>query len=198
VIRSRVVRLLISVLVVSVLAAVTHTLWMPPLGRALVHSDAPVRADAALVLAGDFYGKRILRAAGLVREGYAPKVLVSGPAGMFGYYECDLAIDFAVKQGYSRDLFVRLPNTALSTTEEAAALLPGIRRMGIRRLLVVTSDYHTARSLRVYRAAAPDLEIRTVAAPDEHFRPDAWWRSRQSRKIFLMEWSKTVAHWAGM
>ena len=51
------------------------------MGRYLVDADPPVPADAALVLAGDAAGFRIIRAAELVREGFTSTVLVSGPAG---------------------------------------------------------------------------------------------------------------------
>jgi hypothetical protein len=37
-----------------------------------------------------------------------------------------------------------------------------------------------------------------IAAPDEHFRPDSWWRDREAQKIFYLEWSKTVASLLGM
>ncbi len=58
------------------------------------------------MLAGDGYGHRILRAAELVRQGLAPTVLVSGPEGLYGYYESELAIPFAVERGYPRSWFL--------------------------------------------------------------------------------------------
>jgi hypothetical protein len=35
--------------------------------------------------------------------------------------------------------------------------------------------------------------MRVVAAPDEFFRPDSWWRSRQAQKTVFAEWCKTIA-----
>ena len=35
--------------------------------------------------------------------------------------------------------------------------------------------------------------MRVIAAPDENFHWDSWWRSREAQKIFYMEWSKTIA-----
>jgi hypothetical protein len=37
-----------------------------------------------------------------------------------------------------------------------------------------------------------------VAAPDLYFTPDGWWKNREGRKTFLLEWMKTVATWFGM
>ena len=168
------------------------------LGRLLVRDEGPARADIAVVLAGDYYGNRVVRAAQLVQQGYVPSVLVSGPDMLYGHYECDLEIPFAVQRGYPESWFIRAPNEALSTREEAAAILPDLRRRGVHRFLLVTSDYHTARAARIYRAAAPDLDLRVVAAPDEYFRVDGWWHNREARKIFLVEWLKTAANAMGM
>ena len=67
--------------------------------------------------------------------------------------------------------------------------------MGVKKVILVTSTYHTRRSGKLLRRAAPDLDVRVVAAPDKFFQPDSWWRNREARKIFLLEWTKTVAEW---
>jgi uncharacterized SAM-binding protein YcdF (DUF218 family) len=145
------------------------------------------------VLAGDASGNRILKGAELVREGFAPKVVVSGPEGNYGYYECDLAIPFAVKAGYPESYFVRFPNQAHSTEEEAAAAAPELRSLGVHRVLLVTSVYHTRRAGADFRAAAPDLTLFVVSAPDQYYTAEGWWRNREARKTFLYEWLKTGA-----
>ncbi len=59
---------IISAALVAVLV-LSHTLWLTALGRYLVSEDSAVQADIIVVLAGDGYGHRILRAAELVRQG---------------------------------------------------------------------------------------------------------------------------------
>jgi uncharacterized SAM-binding protein YcdF (DUF218 family) len=186
-------KLFVAAAVFLALVLLTHSLWLAAMGRLLVRNDGPAPADIAVVLAGDFYGRRILTAGDLVRARYVPRALVSGPANMYGNYECDLAIAFAVRHGYPADYFVRFPNTALSTVEEADAILPELRRRNVHRFLLVTSNYHTARAIRIYRARGRGFDIRAVAAPDEHFTPDGWWRDREARKTVFYEYSKTVA-----
>jgi uncharacterized SAM-binding protein YcdF (DUF218 family) len=195
---SRFFRVFVYILVGLGLAAATHSWWMAGLGRMLVRDDGPARADVVVVLAGDYYGNRILRAAELVRQGYTQKVLVSGPHILYGNYECDLAIPFAEKHGYPAAWFIRAPNEALSTREEAAALLPDLQQLGVHHFLLVTSDYHTARAARIFRAAVHGMDFRMVATPDRYFHADGWWRNREGRKTFFIEWSKTVAGWMGM
>jgi hypothetical protein len=42
------------------------------------------------------------------------------------------------------------------------------------------------------------LEFHVVAAPDRYFSSDGWWKNREGRKTFLVEWEKTVATWFGI
>ena len=176
----------------------THSFWLAALGRRLVLAEQPVPADIAVVLAGDYLGLRVLKGAELVRQQYTSKVLVSGPVGMYGFNEAELAIPFAVRSGYPASWFVAAQNESRSTREEALALAPELRRRGVRTCLLVTSDYHTRRAARTFRSAVPGIEFHAIAASYPFFNADTWWRSREGRKTVLLEWLKTVAEWLGM
>ena len=184
--------------VLILIAVVTHAYWLSALGGYLIHDEAPARADMVVVLAGDYFGNRILTAANLVRSGLAPKALVSGPGNVYGQYESDLAIAFAVRHGYPESYFVSFPNDATSTAAEADAVIPELRKLHARRVEIVTSNFHTRRAGNIYRSRARDMEFHVVAAPDPNFSPDGWWRNREGQKTFLMEWEKTVATWFGI
>ncbi|MCU1339219.1 MAG: hypothetical protein JWO19_4800, partial [Bryobacterales bacterium] len=163
----RAIRILALVLAaVIVLGLIFHNAVLAGLGSYLVRADAPEKADIALVLAGDAEGNRILTAAELARRGFVPRVLVSGPSGVYGYYECDLAIPFAVKAGYPESYFLHFENNARSTKDEARDAVARLRQLGAHKILLVTSDYHTRRAGKIFRSAAPDLQFVVVAAPD--------------------------------
>jgi uncharacterized SAM-binding protein YcdF (DUF218 family) len=194
----RALRFIAVLAIIAVLAVVFHASILTALGAYLDQSGPPQPADVALVLGGDSSGNRIVKGAELVREGYASKVVVSGPSGNYGYYECDLAIPFAVKAGYRESDFVRFPNEARSTEQEAAAAAVELRSLGVHKALLVTSVYHTRRAGRLFRAAMPDISLFVVSAPDPDFTANGWWHNRQARKLFLIEWLKTVANWLHM
>ncbi len=175
-----------------------HERLFAALGGYLVKTDPPSKADVVFVLAGDPAGNRILKAAELVREGYAPKAMISGPDGMYGFHECDLAISFAVKAGFPESEFLHFENEAHSTQEEVNFAVAEFHKRNYRKILVVTSDYHTRRAGRVLRAAAPDLQFAVVSAPDNYFSAGAWWTNREGRKTFLYEWLKTLGYWYGL
>lgn len=195
--KSRRVRWLVPLALAAALVGL-YPVWLAALGNLLVKAEPPFPAGMVVVLAGDSYGYRILKAAELVRHGFASKVLVSGPAGVYGLHECDLAIPFAEKQGYPAAWFIPLPHEADSTVEEAQVVIEELRRRNVRRFMVVTSDYHTRRAGWIYRSLAPPAEVRIVAASDRFFRADGWWRTRRGQKVFVLEWQKTLANWLGM
>ncbi len=113
-------------------------------------------------------------------------------------HESDLAIAFAVRHGYPASYFIALPNDDRSTRDEATDVIAALNQRHARSVDIVTSDYHTRRAGNIYHAKDPSLEIHMVAAPDLYFTPGGWWKNRDGRKTFLLEWMKTVATWLGM
>lgn len=186
----------IAVFAAAGVVCLAAPMWLPLLGRGLVRDEGPAKADLAVVLGGDFFGDRILKAGDLVRQGYVPAALVSGPEGFLGQHECDFTIRFAVRHGYPEKWFIPYPADVHSTQDEATAILPELRRRHIHSVLVITSNYHTARAARVFRSTERSLgggiQMRMVSVPDRSFRPDSWWRSREGQKVAFLEWLKTV------
>ena len=151
-----------------------------------------------LVLAGDPSGNRIIKAGELVRGGFAPKALVSGPDNQYGLTEDQLAIAFAERKGFPQSYFIGLPNHSRSTEQEAEWIVPELRKLQVHSIDLVTSDTHTRRAGKAYRKRLGDIALYVVAAPDAEFNPKRWWEERQGRKAIFFEWTKTVATWLGM
>jgi len=192
-------RRLFTFLVVALFAVVlTHLYWLPWFGEFLVRTDGLEKADGVIVLAGDYSGRRLVKGAELVRDGHAPIALVSGPWVMYGRNEAHLAIDFALSKGFPKELFRPVLHQSDSTVEEAIAFRKILREQGIRKVLIVTSDFHTRRAGAIFRRTIPDVEIRMIAAPSAGYQPATWWTSRPSQKVFFQEWTKTLADWLGI
>jgi uncharacterized SAM-binding protein YcdF (DUF218 family) len=187
------VAVLICVLIL--LPAIFSSAILAALGAFLVHSGQPQTADIILVIGGDYTGERILKAAELERDGYAPTVFVSGGGSMYGFHEAELAVAFVQDHGYTAEKFIQFRYPASSTVDEAMHVIPELRAIGVHRYLLVTSPEHTARAGRVFRRVAPDLDVRVVAAPSPVWNGGRWWATREGRKTWLMEASKTVADW---
>jgi len=185
-------RLLLALAVCLVLVVALHPFWLPALGHLLVSHEPPRKADLILVLAGDWLGNRIVKAGQLAREGYAPKVLVSSPGFLYGVREGDLAIGYAINHGLDASLFDLVPINGNSTRTEAVELLAEARKRGARKLLIVTSDFHTRRSRLIYQDLCGNLQVHVTAADHPNYEPDQWWKTRESRKTWLLEFTKLV------
>lgn len=157
-----------------------------------MEEDKPQKADVIVVLGGDAFGTRILKAAELAKSGYAPYVLVSGPHSLLGH-ESDTTIEYARRKGYPVSLFRPLPHELDSTRSEAELIDGYLRSQNARKILLVTSNYHTARAARLLRKYAPGIDVLAVPASDPAFTPDGWWKTREGQKMFFYESVKTIA-----
>jgi uncharacterized SAM-binding protein YcdF (DUF218 family) len=178
-------------------AAIRWQATLTSLGRFLVDSQPPQQADLILVLGGDFWGPRVLIGAELARLRYAPIALISGPpyfvqAEGVSRFEGDLAVDFLVQMGYPRELFQVFGHHADSTIGEANALRGELTRRHVKRVLLVTSDYHSHRATIVFTLFCPGVRFISVPAPDGHYHVAEWWNDDHSRKLFFSEWSKIL------
>ena len=84
-----------------------------------------------------------------------------------------------------------------STREETQYVGKYLKEQGIHRILLVTSNFHTRRAGWLMRKQNPWLRV-VVVATDSSFTPSTWWKSREGRKVLLLEWMKMVATWLGI
>ena len=143
-------------------------------------SDPLPSADAVMVLGGGLQapvsprrnvevseaGDRLLTGVGLIHEGKAPWLLVSGGRISFRRddptpTEARSAARLAVDLGVNDDRLV-LSDLARNTAEEAMALQKIAKHRGWRSVLLVTSATHLPRSVASFRRLT-DLEIIPVA-----------------------------------
>ncbi len=183
-----------ALLIISVLVFRQQLLvW---LGETVVVSDALEHADLIYVLAGDFWGNRVVRGAELGSQGWAPRVLLSGGlysgGGEINRYSGDLAIEFLVRRGYPRSMFLSFPMDAPSTVGEAQAMRPIFHRLGAKRIILVTANFHSRRALEVFRLFLPEFDFQMEAAPDSNFDPRVWWMLPQQRRLFWSEYQKMI------
>jgi uncharacterized SAM-binding protein YcdF (DUF218 family) len=149
------------------------------------------QADALIVVGDDnFYADRATRGVQLFREGKAPVIVASGRrlrpnAGIAELIEHDL-----VERGVPKDKIVRFAHDGDSTLEEAAALLRFAKERKWRKVIVVTSNYHTRRARYIFRRVFPQgMEVRVASARDGDFDPEHWWENRKSIKELTREFA---------
>lgn len=138
--------------------------------------DTPVRADAIVLLAGD-HKERAPTAAMLCRDGYAPLVILTNDGLLSGWstkyyrnlYQIEWAEEELVKLGVPRKKILKLPFYGSSTMYDALAVKRFLFKSGARKIIVVTSDYHTRRSLWTFRHALKEYTTDIAIFPAYSF-----------------------------
>ena len=183
---------LLGLLVLCGLAGMVYVARYPLLRAAAgfwIVQDRIEPADVIVVLGDDnFTADRSAEAAALFHTGWAPQVVASGR--MLRPYAS--VADFMARDLQSRGVpataIVRFSHRADDTREEAEGLRVLIAEKGWRRILLVTSNYHTRRARYIFRRVLPaGVSLEVAGAPDSEFEPATWWESRQGRKAFFLE-----------
>jgi uncharacterized SAM-binding protein YcdF (DUF218 family) len=168
------------------------------MGESWVVDDSLEQAEALIVLSDDnFYADRATKAAELFREGKAKLVVASGRrlrpgAGIGELMEHDL-----IERGVPKESILRVAHNADNTREEAEALLVVATEQKWRKIIVVTSNYHTRRARYIFRKVFPQqVEVSVSSARDSDFDPAHWWEKRKSIKELTRELAgMVVAIW---
>lgn len=131
------------------LALLAAAAWLFP-QQVLTVDSGPVKADVLVVLGG--FPDRAVRAAELFKQGEAPKVLVSG-----------LGDNASNKKTLERDgvtnSAIILETKSHTTRENAEFSIAMLRRMGAKRVILVTSWYHSRRALMCFEHYAPEIQF---------------------------------------
>ena len=185
----------LGVVLILVALAFAVPMGLNALGAALIENDPLHPADAILVLAGDSReGDRVRHAVGLFKRGLAPLLVLSGTPMGFRTHEADVMRRHAEFLGVPSSRILAVRHNTDSTKEEAGVVVPTLKRRGLKNVILVTSNYHTARAKRIFERAAGPYGPHFLASPvnDGLFEPDGWWMRRRYAKTFVYEAIKTV------
>jgi uncharacterized SAM-binding protein YcdF (DUF218 family) len=203
----RAVRRTLLTLLVAAVAAIAWFLFYG--GRFLQHEDPLQHADAIFVLAGARV-ERALEGVDLYKAGWAPLIVVSGgrvePAetwlaerGIVFPREGEALRDAMVKLGVPAAAIV-LPRESVDNTGEEANMLRGmVQERRWRRVIIVTSKYHTRRSSFAFRRglAGTGAEPIMRASRYDLSDPARWLERRPDLRFASSEWVKLVVYWLG-
>jgi len=194
----------------GLLALVLGAVALLRLGTVFYEEDPLQPVDAVLPLAGSEFDRQ-LEAADLFKAGYGRAIILT-----VGHRE--RSVDVLAGRGihlpssaeFTRDVFVQLgiPATAIiippiihdNTAHEAHTLVALARQHGWRRVMVVTSKFHTRRAGFAFRRALKGTGVEVVIRSTRYdpANPDRWWASRADLRWVLSEGPKFAAYVLGL
>src|SRR2546423_1628512 len=194
------------IVLVLLIAASPLVAWCA--ARLLIVRTDVQSPDAIVVLSGSStYIERAAWAAKLYREGRAPLVVITNDGLISGwdnreernpfYYE--LTTRRLQQQGVPADRIQLAPGLALGTYEESLLVRDYATAHNLKRLLIVTSAYHSRRALWSMRRACEGsgIEVGIDSAPPGWQTPSpwVWWRKRWGWKTVGGEYVKMIYYW---
>lgn len=159
--------------------------------------DQPRRSDVILVLAGETT-RRPERALQLLAGGYGRRVILNVPtnAKLYDVTQIELAERYVkgLPQGASMSI---CPIDGLSTKDESKDAERCLVREGFapgtgKRVVIVTSDFHTRRALSVFRRELPGYDFSAAAALNDQTFGVRWWTHREWAKTCVDEWLRLL------
>jgi hypothetical protein len=160
-------------------------------GKLLV-VDAPERSDVILVLAGET-DRRPARALELLDQGYGRKVMIDVPvpSRIYEFTQVQLAEKYIHDLPQAASVGI-CPIEGLSTRDESRDVEKCLAHEEGSRILIVTSEFHTRRSLSIFRHEIPGKTFSVAAARDDTQFGRRWWTHRQWAKVCADEWTRLV------
>ncbi len=197
-----------GLLVAAILIGIGYSTHMfAMIGRFVIQDEIPVASDAVVVLhTGAEYYPRLIQAARLYRRGLAAKIVINGnrKTQMLlrleakGFQPCCAWYDDYLRilelHGVARgDIITIGAEDAYDTISEAAAVGRRLVERDLRRILITTSKFHTRRAGHIWKLMfTPDLSIRMIAAEDDHFDPNRWWRDGRQIRWVMAEYGAWI------
>ncbi len=192
-------KLLLVLAILFIMGVVFLEPLLNSVSRALVHEDHIVKSDAIVVLAGG-NGSRIEAAAKLYQEGFGEKLFFSGFRVYPETYTSTLMKNYAIKLKVPAEKIITwIPDVEVSTKGESVANLELLKNHNIKKIILVTSAFHTRRAKLLYEKAISelgyDISILVYPAPDPLVPIDGWWKLRTGQKSIFFEYVKSIAYY---
>lgn len=172
-------------------AAVGLILFALNAGKMLI-VDAPQPSDVIVVLAGETY-QRPIHGLELLDRGYARRMLIDVPAAatVFEFSEVQLAEKYVRNLPEAASVEI-CPIAGLSTRDESHDVEKCLAHEAGSRVLIVTSEFHTRRSLSIFRHEIRGKSFAVAATYDDSQFGKRWWAHRQWAKTCFDEWLRLL------
>jgi uncharacterized SAM-binding protein YcdF (DUF218 family) len=173
----------LAALVVVLLALAVVAFFFPQ--NLLCIDSGTVKADVMVVLGGGV-GERPIHAAELFDEHEAPRIIISGSG------DCDINRRILLKAGVPASA-IEIEGKSLTTRENALYTIKMLREEKLRRVILVTSWYHSRRALMCFEHYAPDIQF--YSRPAYYFWSRSGWPKRKVEHRIYLEYPKLIGYW---
>jgi uncharacterized SAM-binding protein YcdF (DUF218 family) len=163
-----------------------------------VVDNASKDADAIVVLGGS-NETRVDKAIELLKFGYSSKIFMTEPEEKTKKYpfiqtQREVAELIFREHNVSFETIPSLKGRATSTIDEAFDLAFYLKNRDFKRIILVTDEFHTARSLyafeKIFKSEGLDVKVEVSGAKSKIYNRFNWWESEQGLLDYIPEFFK--------
>lgn len=202
--------ILISVLLLCIAFYFTSGFILCAIGNFLIRDDIPAQSDAIVVLnTGAGYNSRLKEAADLYHQGLADRIIINGNRKMdidrilekkgfepcCPWYENRLRVLSLYNVPRNNIVYISAEDV-YDSVGEAEIVGNHIKNMGIQKIIITTSKYHTRRANFIWKKLFADhFRVTTVSAKTDPFDPAAWWHDGRQIRWLLAEYGAWIYYY---
>jgi uncharacterized SAM-binding protein YcdF (DUF218 family) len=140
----------------------------------------PLESPDAVVSLASHEWERLPIAAAVARSSPLTRILLTVPVQVNAYncHDCAHRIQVLKTLGVEPERVALLNRKVTNTWDEAHAVLAYAREHDLRRILIVTSPYHTRRALQTFRAVfagRPETALGIESIQPDRATQRSWW-----------------------
>ena len=187
---------------------VVWALVAPWLATRLIVERPLEKADAIIVLSGSYlYKERTRKGAELYNRGVAPRIFITNDGERGGWMKneqtnvpyLELEKRELVGAGVPAEAITVLNEIVTGTDEEAKELSKNLDPYSIKSVVVVTSAYHSRRSLwtfdRILAGRDVTVGLEHAGMTDRTPNPNYWWLQLRGWQFVAGEYVKSLVYW---
>jgi len=198
-------KLLIALLLIFMFCGSVWMLRRPLMrwfGNGLIQEDALQRSDAMFILSGNPEA-RAKQASVLYRSGYAKHLVCTGESVPellesfdLNVRECDLT-KLKLQEFNVPESAITLLPVGTSTREECDAILAYCKNNNLKKIIVLSDRFHTARMQYAFRRQFEDagIELCIAGAPSTTYDEEIWWAKENGLIMVNNEYIKLMYYW---
>lgn len=186
------------IIVLLIVVAITHRLWLEAMVRFLIVEDDLSPADVIVILGGGG-PERVRRGVELYQAGYGTRIIVTGMErklpGLVTTWP-QLAMTEAVSLGVPESAVIP-EERATSTYEDAKYVKEDMLGMNLKSAIITSSPYHMRRAKMIFRKVfedRKDISLQFSPAEDSSFQIHKWWTREKELIEVNNEYCKLVLY----
>ena len=129
----------------------------------------------------------------MLGQGYGPHLILDVPAGAYVFHASELDLAQRYLEGLPQaGTGLDLSNSRLVNQGGSCRRVTCLEALGVQRVLLVTSDFHTRRALSIFKRRLPRYSYSSAASLDPNEFGAHWWNKREWAKTNFDEWLRLV------